>query len=186
MFLGINPTDYWFHQTLTFKDRVSDMATAHADLKKLLDSLGRVIPDMACFWIAEYQKSLGIHFHVIFLFFGWQALQPEPMRKAFGHAVFTRWNRLHDGKLARVANKMTLRKKDFGCLSYLLKSITPTDDRLAREPHWHGVRNRKLITANSSPVERKEVLVTYEQIFGLRNLRFYLPRDKKVSDEDVL
>lgn len=155
LFFVIKPTDYWFHQTLTFKGAVNDAQVAQVALKKLLDALEEAYPAMACFFVREHNQSLGTHFHVIFMFFGQQPMQPEQMRQEFGAAVFDRWNKIHDGTLARQANRMTLQRKDFGCISYLLKGIAPTGRALGRETHWHGVRNRELIAANSLPVSPK-------------------------------
>ena len=39
--------------------------------------------------------------------------------------------------------------------AYLLEEVDPTGEALGRETHWHGVRNRGLIAANSVPVPPK-------------------------------
>lgn len=142
---------------------------------------------MACFWVREYQKRIGIHFHVIFLFFGEQAVEPSEMRKTFSREVFSRWNKLHDGALVQQANMMTLQKKDSDGLRYLVKGISPTREPLPREVHWYGVRNRGLIKANSSPVPSSEVSKVYAQVFEYAGYFLSLPRDKeKVDDGDTL
>ena len=121
---------------------MADQQLAHRYLKKLLDSVEKAFPDVACFFVRENNQSLGIHFHIIFLFFGQQALHPEKMRQAFGTAVFERWNRIQGGSLARQANRMTLQKKDERCIRYLLKNIDPKGEGLARGTLWNGVRGR--------------------------------------------
>src|SRR5580765_5565560 len=107
------------------------------------------------------ERVKGIHFHVIFVFFGQQPSPPDVMRKEFGREVFSRWNKLHGGQLERNANRMTLQKKDLWCIQYLLKGIDPSGKSMAREVHWHGVHNRRLIKANSCPVDGKELVTKF-------------------------
>ena len=46
-FLGLNRTDYWFHQTLTFKGKITDKIRAKKCIKRLLDNLEDFYPEMA-------------------------------------------------------------------------------------------------------------------------------------------
>ena len=80
-FLAIDPTPYWFHQTLTFKGHMNDQGVAKERLKKLLDSLGKVHRNMAAFFVQESKEGLDIHFHLIFLFFGPQTRSPKAVRQ---------------------------------------------------------------------------------------------------------
>ena len=85
---------------------------------------------MVCFFIQGNQIRLGIHYHIIFIFWGKQPESPEAMRESFGRDVFERWNKIHENSLFRKANLMTLHKKDFECIYYLIKNhIRPTDDK---------------------------------------------------------
>lgn len=180
LFLGINPTEYWFHQVLTFNPKVIDSKTAKNYLKQLLDSLEKAFPSMAAFFIQGNQKKGGIHFHLIFMFFGQQAKSPEAMREDFGKEVFTRWDKIVGGKLVRKANLMTLRKKDFRCIEYLLTGhVAPSDKPLERGCHWKGIRNKKLIAANFNLVAKKEISETYYALFPKRKL---MPIAQKSSD----
>jgi hypothetical protein len=157
LFLSINQTPYFFHQTLTFKGEMLNEAVARKYLKVLLDALEKAYPEMACFWVIEYrEKEGGIHFHIIFLFFGQQSASPERMRETFGADVFERWNGLHGNTLFRRANLMTLQRKDFRCIEYLTKYVAlsaGTDRGL----HWYGIRNNDLIRANSTPPQKAQV-----------------------------
>jgi hypothetical protein len=165
LFLGVKATPYWLHQTLTFKGAVTDVEAAHGYLKRLLDSLEKPYPAMACFFVREHQQSLGIHFHVIFLFFGQQSLTPEQIRQEFGAAVWGRWNKISGCMLARQANRMTLQQKNDDCIRYLLKDIEPTAQGLPRETHWNGVRRRRLIAANSTPVSSRQLRDYFNLLF---------------------
>lgn len=156
LYAGIRPTDCWFHQTLTFGNPKPDSHLAHARLNTLLDSLEKTHPDMACFFVREEEKTSGVHFHVIFLFFGTQPLAPKAMRIKFGAEVFVKWNKINGGGLFRNANWMTLRAKEDTCILYLtlwIKIVPKTK----RSVHWNGLRNRRLIRANSTPVPKSEV-----------------------------
>jgi hypothetical protein len=163
MFLGVKETDYWFHQTLTVKENVIDERTSRHDLKKLLDSLGKVFPNMGCFWVREYQDRGAIHFHAIFLLFGQQEDPPDVVCRKFGAEVFSRWNAIHDGKLNRQANEIRLRRKDFDCFRYLVGGLLPVRNHRLRELHWYGLHQRELIESN--PVPRKLVQDYYERAF---------------------
>lgn len=166
LFLSINPTPYWLHQVLTIKERMTDKELAKRFLKKLLDSLEKAYPQMATFFIQGNQNRLGIHYHLIFIFWGDQAESPEDMRVTFGRDVFNRWNKIRGNTLRRKANLTKLREKDFRCIEYLLKNhIRPTQDKLHRESHWHGIRNKKLILENSSPVTKEQVKQLYDELF---------------------
>lgn len=166
LYLSINPTPYWLHQVLTFKGRMTDKELAKRFLKKLLDSLEKAYPQMAAFFIQGNQKRLGIHYHLILIFWGEQAESPEEMRVTFGRDVFNRWNKIRGNTLLRKANLTKLRSKEFRCIEYLLKfHVCPTRDKLHRESLWHGVRNKKLILENSSPVTKEQVKQLYDELF---------------------
>lgn len=165
-YLGINPTPYWFHQTLTFQNRVTSEKEAKRHLKRLLDSLEKDYTNMAAFFVQGIQQNEGIHFHLIFMMFGEQPESPDITKQSLGKDVFARWNRIHENLLSRQANLMTLRKKDDDCIWYLLKRhISPTDDKLPRQCLWNGVRNRRLSRLNSLPVSKQQVSETYYNIF---------------------
>ena len=165
LFLSINGTPYWYHQTLTFKGKVLNEQSAKNDLKILLDSLEKAYPQMACFWVREFREEEGgLHFHVIFLFFGQQKSPPERMRETFGADVFGRWNKIHGNTLYRRANLMKLRAKNFECIWYLTKYIKLCSDT-KRALHWYGIRNKEMIDANYTPPIKQEVAKLLRHLF---------------------
>jgi hypothetical protein len=166
MFLGIEATPYWYHQTLTFRKGINlDVTTAHLKLKKLLDSLVLAFPDMGCFFLRGYQQSGEVHFHAILIFFGERTLSPEMMLEDFTEEVFSRWQKLNGGKLKRRGNEMHLRQKNFQSIEYLLRHVEPSAQPLARQQHWHGVRNGRLLAQHSLKVSGKEVSAIYNKCF---------------------
>jgi hypothetical protein len=176
LYAGVQPTAYWFHQTLTFGTPKPDLRLAHARLKTLLDRLEKTHPDMACFWVREQEKVKGYHFHVIFLFFGSQPLEPEAMRQKFGAVVYAHWNAINGGGLFRNASLMTLREKDNRCIEYLTKGVKICP-KTKRSVLWHGQRNGRLIRANSCPAPKSEVKRLLKICFDDRN-----PPDKPASE----
>jgi hypothetical protein len=165
LFAGIQATPYWFHQTLTFGEPKPDLRLAHARLKILLDRLEKTHPGMSCFWVREQEKDSGYHFHVIFVFFGSQPLEPEPMRQKFGKAVFAKWNDINGGGLFRNASLMTLRAKDDRCILYFTEwvKISPQTKRFV---HWNGQRR---ISKHSMPAPKQEVKRLLKICFDDRN-----------------
>lgn len=165
LYAGVQPTPYWFHQTLTFGTPKPDVCLARDRLKTLLDRLEKTHPDMSCFWVREEEKDSGYHFHVIFLFFGIQPLAPESMRQKFGAVVFAHWNDINGGGLFRNANLMTLRAKDNECIRYLTKwvKICP---KTMRSFHWNGQRR---IGKHSMPAPKQEVKSLLKDCFDGRN-----------------
>ncbi len=165
LILGINPTPYWFHQTLTFNPKIYDSKIAKKHLNQLLDLLQKSFPAMAAFFIMGNHKKQGLHFHLIILFFGEQKKSPEAMREEFDGEVFARWNAINGGNLFRRANLMTLRQKE-GCLDYLLpRHVRPTNEVLTRKVLWHGIRNKELIRANSVTPSKQEASAERERLF---------------------
>lgn len=187
LFLGINPTPYWFHQTLTFSKKITNEIDAKSYLKKLLDSLEKAYPGMAAFFVQGLQKELGIHYHLIFLFWGKQVEPPEKMRETFGRDVFRRWNEINGNSLNRNANRMTLTQKDFRCIEYLLgHHVLPVKNLPRSKSHWHGIRNRNLIKINSSPFTKQQARQTFNDIFPAlvnRSLKFEVPAQKQSLSE---
>ena len=168
LYAGIRPVPHWFHQTLTFGNPKPDIYLAHARFNMLLDSLEKAHPDVACFFVREQEKDSGFHFHVIFLFFGTQPLAPKAMRIKFGAEVFVKWNKINGGGLFRNANQMTLRAKEDICIWYLTGwvKIVP---KTKRSVHWNGLRNKRLIHANSTPAPKSEVKRLLKICFDNRN-----------------
>jgi len=166
LYAGVQPTPYWFHQTLTFGMPKPDIYLARSRLKTLLDRLEKTHPDMSCFWVREQEKDSGYHFHVIFVFFGNQPLEPEAMRKKFGAVVFAHWNDINGGGLFRNANLMTLRAKDKECIIYLTKWVK-LSPKTSRSIHWNGQRR---IGKHSMPAPKKEVKRLLKICFDDRNL----------------
>jgi len=165
-FLGINHTHYCFHQTLTFRERLIDSKLAKAYLKQLLDSVENAFPQMTALFIQGIQERGGIHFHVIFLFFGQQPEPPDMMRSIFGREVFTRWNAIHGRNLIQSANRITLQINDIDCIDYLLRGhISVANEPLSLECHWHGDRNRELLLAHWTPPSKQQVNETFSGIF---------------------
>jgi hypothetical protein len=184
-FLIIKETPYWFHQTLTIGGK-PDSATAKRALKRLLDTLEKGFPAMAAFFVEEKQKNLGVHFHVIFLFFDSQSQSPKEMRETFSKEVFARWRKVNNGNVNGAANLMKLRCKNFDCIDYLLGGVIPTDKSLPRAPHWNGFKNKKLIAANSLPassVPKSLVSDYFRRIFNPTRLSLAGCEPKKVSTE---
>ena len=167
-FLAIGETDYWFHQTLTFKDAKTDEKTAKLLLYRLLDSLGKAFPDMPALFVQERQKRQGLHYHVIFMLFGAQQRTPEETRTMLADEIFPRWREIAGGKVVRNANQLKLRQKNLFALWYLLKGVEPTGDKTARQLHWHGVRKGKIITANARPVSNQEIRTAWNFVFAGR------------------
>jgi hypothetical protein len=185
LFLCINETLYFFHQTLTFKGRMLDEARARRYLKVLLDSLEKAYPEMACFWVIEFrEKESGIHFHLIFLFFGQQSASPERMRETFGADVFKRWNAIHGNILFRGANLMKLRKKEFGCIEYLTKDLKLSSDT-RRDLHWYGIRNKAMINAHSRAPQKAQVTEYLYRLFDEQSKgKKFKPVKKVYKDKD--
>jgi hypothetical protein len=142
-----------------------DIYLARSRLKTLLDRLEKTHPDMSCFWVREQEKDSGYHFHVIFVFFGNQPLEPEAMRKKFGAVVFAHWNDINGGGLFRNANLMTLRAKDKECIIYLTKWVK-LSPKTSRSIHWNGQRR---IGKHSMPAPKQEVKTLLKICFDDRN-----------------
>jgi len=185
LFLSINETPYWFHQTLTFKDRMLNEARARKYLKVLLDALEKAYPEMACFWVREFrEKENGIHFHAICLFFGEQSASPDRMRETFGADVFERWNGIHGNTLFRRANLMTLQRKDFRCIEYLTKYVALSVG-IKRGLHWYGIRNDEKIRANSTEPQKAQVAEYLYRLFDEQGKgREFKPRKKMFRKEN--
>lgn len=169
-FLAIGQTDYWFHQTLTFKDARTDEKTAKKLLYRLLDSLGKAFPDMPALFVQEWQKRQGLHYHVVFMVFGPQPRTPEEMRVMLEGEIFPRWYKLTGGTVVRAANQLKLRQGGLYALRYILKGIEPTDEKQKRQPHWHGIRKRGIITAHARSVTKQEVRTAWNFIFAGRKM----------------
>jgi len=166
MFLGIGPSPYWYHQTLTFKAGViPDVRTAHLKLKMLFDSLLLAYPKMGCFFVRGYQGNSEVHFHVIFAFYEHRSESPEVFLDKFKDAVFSRWQMLNDGELNRRANEIHLREKNFECIQYLLWHVQPSAKPVPREQNWHGIRNKRLFHQNELKIAHKEISLIYEKCF---------------------
>ncbi len=169
-YLSIQETDYWFRQTLTFKDNRTDEAEAKVYLIRLLDSLRKEFPQMPALFVQERQQRQGIHYHVIFLLFGPQPLPPEDTRAQLKKAIFSRWKSINGGKVHEQANWLTLRGKNLIGLDYLLKGIDPTGKQLTRATHWNGVRLNHILKANAKPVTKKEVSAAFSFVFNRRRV----------------
>jgi hypothetical protein len=160
-YLGIKETPYWFHQTLTFKESITDVI-AHTHLNKLLDSLRKAFPLMASFYVRENQKRVGgVHFHIIFLFFGPQPLSPEKTRDALESEIFTRWKAIVGQSLSRSANRLTLQSKSPRGLEYFLKGILPAKSPGRMKLAWHGKRQDKVFKPNWSEPSKKAIKDAY-------------------------
>lgn len=169
LYLGINDTPYRFHQTLTFKDNLIVSAKAKQKLNKLLDLLRKEFPQMPVLYVEERQKRLGVHYHVIFMFFGSQPLTPEETRQRLLKAIFPRWKAINGGTLHQMGNQLKLSLKPWG-LWYLLEGVKLSQGKSRRE-HWYGVRQDALIRANSHKVSAQDVSRAMRENFGSSKLR---------------
>ena len=188
-YLAIEETDYWFHQTLTFKDNKTDATKAKTSLQTLLDLLRKQFPQMPALFVQERQKRLGLHYHVIFMLFGAQAKSPEDVRKELSGEIYDRWNKINGGKLCRQANLLTLPEKGLVGLAYLLKSIDPTGKGLDRATVWHGIRLGKVLNAHYKPVTRKAVSEAFDFVFSpltfWNQLRPSQPEQHKFTKDSI-
>lgn len=156
---AINDTPYWYHQTLTFDGNNAargNIRLATAQLNTLLDQLDKAYPDYACLWVREMQWDKGIHFHVIFLFFGKRPQKPCTLHRQFSQDVFERWSRLNAGAVVQKANRMNIapyRAKDARSFGYLTADIRIDErtQRAASGESWWGRRNSALIAAKFGP-----------------------------------
>ena len=165
-YLSIKPSSCWFHQTLTFKEKIDDELAAKGRLKAMLDSLEKAYPQIASFFIQGLHKEHGIHFHIIFVYYGKVMEPPERMAKMLGKEVFKRWNKINGLTLSREANRMILQEKNLKCIDYLLSNhFYPVAKNKRGKSVWHGIRNRKIFNQNSIPVVWGSVNQTYDQIF---------------------
>lgn len=167
-FIAIRDTPYWYHQTLTFKDAKTDEKDAKGYLNKLLDSLRKAFPEMPALFLQEWQKRKGLHYHVIFMLFGEQPVSPEAKRKELEKEIFPRWKAITGGHAVRDANWLTKPPKGIYGLWYLLKGVVPTNDKITRQPHWHGVRQVEIIKANSKQVSKQEARTAWNFVFSGR------------------
>ena len=181
LYLSIEPTDYWFHQTLTFKDNKTDEVEAKRYLAKLLDTLRKGYPQMPALFVQERQQRLGVHYHVLFFLFGPQPHTPEETRKQLQTEVFRRWSGINGGVLQQNANRMTLRSKNPVGLEYLLKGIQPTAGSTKREAMWFGVRQGQVLKAHAVPVSAKQVRDAFRDIFKFRTRETASPNITKTA-----
>ncbi len=167
LFIEINDTPYWYHQTLTFKQAITDVQKAKRDLKRLLDSLEKAFPEMGVIFVQGLQKRIGIHFHLFLFFYPKIPIgMPEDFLFDLRKAVFSRWNAIQGGKLVRQANVIRLHKKDVSGLHYFLEHhVQPTNEKQPRQSLWNGSRNKTLIQANSSKCNKKDISTIFNDCF---------------------
>lgn len=175
----INDTPYWFHQTLTFGNRMyrKSVPLATARLNNHLDWLRRAYPDAACLWGRDYTQREGVHFHVIILFWGERPASPETFHRELRQRVWEHWERLNRLKSKQVANRMTLPPyraqsvKSFGYLAKLVR-VAPKGQPTDRpDVLWWGKMNDSLIQANSTPKPKKEISAALKLLFPTKRNR---------------
>jgi hypothetical protein len=168
LWLSLKETPYWFHQTLTLGQQIEDFGVAKPILEKLFDSLevemGKT-HDMGAVYIMAHQENDRVHFHVVFFFYGTPAETPENLAAILRRKVWKRWKKLNSG-LNHTGNRLTIRTKGNG-LWYLLTNHL-TVGKTGKEkgkPSWYGIRNKRLIEANASPVTMKQVQREFDRYF---------------------
>jgi hypothetical protein len=92
---------------------------------------------------------------------------PEQMRLNFGKQVFRLWNNINENVLVRKANQINADRlgREYALWYLLAKQNIKPASTLKRASHWFGIRNKKLIAANSSLVEKKAVSANYNSIY---------------------
>jgi hypothetical protein len=173
---AVNDTPYWYHQTLTFgasSPARHDVRAATAKLNALLDQMDKSWPDCACLWVREYQWTKGVHFHVIFLFFGDRPQNARTLHRKLAQDVFRRWSGLNGGHVVQKANRMTIppyRARDARSLGYLTGQIRIDAKtlRAGRGERWWGWRNDALLVANSTPLSKAEASKALKLLFKRR------------------
>jgi hypothetical protein len=161
LYLSINETRHWFHQTLTFKGALNDSVTAKRKLKQLFDSVAKTVLrglEWAAIYVEEFQQSKGIHYHVLLCVYERDLETPvDAMEDMLRRDLFRIWNRLNNNLLHRKANQLTLRCKSKDGIDYLLKYVDIADGKLSKATLWWGCRNRNVIRANSVPVSKESI-----------------------------
>ena len=166
---GANDTLYWYHQTLTSGDDAfrNDAVLATARLNKFLDGFMKAYPDCIPIWVRENQRDKAIHFQVILLFYGPRSQSPETLRRKLRGDILRRWTELNGGKVEAHANELTMppyRARSPFSFGYLTKNVKIGAQRTSG-PKWCGMRNAKLLAANSTPQNKREVSNALKLLF---------------------
>jgi hypothetical protein len=168
LWLGLKETPYWFHQSLTLGRQIEDFKVAKPILNKLFDALEVEMAkqyDMAAVYIMGHQENGRVHFHVVFLVYGSPSETPEQLGVILRREVWKRWLSLNQG-LNRTGNLLKIQTKLNG-LWYLLTNHL-TVGQTAKEkgkPNWFGLRNKRLIQANSNPITEKALKAEFNRFF---------------------
>jgi hypothetical protein len=197
-FVGaIVPSEYHYHQTLSFKDPDcrNNLGSAYDRFKTYLEWIVKAYPTAGIIWVRENSEEKANHFHLLFLLFGEQKKSPQDLLPELAKDLFDHWNSLNGGELNEGANLITLPPHN---LSELHKSVryfvVPRETNKPRKVKivsrkerdkisWWGFRNLKTLTLNSRSLSKKEVSDIKHTIF--REKRSY-PKPQKPQEDNIM
>jgi hypothetical protein len=176
-FLSIQPPDYFFHQTLTFSETISDEKEAKRRLKRLLERSFF----QGVLFVQEHHGKGGLHFHLPLYFYAKHGLpfSASRMRNGVASAVFSAWNEINGGALARGANRMTVWPPTFATVEYLTKEGRYSGTKPDGDGNWWGTRNDKFLIRRL-PLKRE-----VQQWMAMLYPRDRVPVGFRVTERDI-
>jgi hypothetical protein len=168
---GLQNTEYWYLQTLSFADAAhrENLPMAIQKLKKYLEWLVKAFPDSGILWVREFSRENFIHFHLLVLFYGERSQSPETFLKELRPRLFQMWDQLNGGGLSQRANMLTMPRyradridKSF---RYFIepqkkpktRKVLIVDKTDRPEFNWFGIRNGNVLKENSRPLTKQDI-----------------------------
>jgi hypothetical protein len=171
LYLKLKPTPYWYHQTLTFRECITDVRAAHILLNRFLDRVRKRFPDFLQIYVREYQERGAIHFHLLLISYRCHFQSAAGLMEVLGPELFRQWNEVVGGNLRWEANQLKIRRKSRFGLRYLLEEvrINPLKKSL-RQLHWFGIRNSSQIHWSKQRVTKARVSALLRWVLQSRKL----------------
>lgn len=174
LILSLRETPFWFHQVLTFKERIEDPTKAKKILKTFLDSIHfemRKHGEMATVFLMGRQKEMSIHFHLLFLFYAPLPSTPEQLAEILRREAWKRWAKLNKD-VTKAANMLKIQTKP-RALHYLFEKHVRVGKtkKEAKKTTWFGTRNQRLIKAHALPVTKKDIKNALHDVFPLLDFK---------------
>ena len=168
-FLGIEETEFGYHQTLTFKRDVPEKE-AKKLLTQLFKKLIRRFPTIVLFYAMRRQpRTKRLHFHVRVHFYREDGLPfPETlMERRLRTIIFAEWNKLNSGELARRAHDFKRYPKDLGYLLWDVTVVNPKTKTVRPKGNVWGYANKKVLMKHFVEPSQKTMTKVLNRYLGV-------------------